>query len=302
LGERTSLAGISVLVVDDEHDARELIGVVLRSHGAEVTAAANASQALDLLARTAPQVLISDIGMPEIDGYELLRRVRQLTGARGAAIPAIALTAYSREQDRRLALEAGFQTHVAKPVEPAELVRVVAGLVSFVDRRSQPAEREVALEKADSFLKFGKILKKQGAHEALRFLNSRTSHRFTAIYRFAPPLLCNLALVDSYLNEVRRGDDPPLNETYCSIVGEGEHSFTTADARHDARLATHPARLTVASYCGVLLRDSEGAPFGTLCHFDLVPCEVPASEMPLMEAAAIELMEAMHADPRLFGS
>ena len=58
----------------------------------------------------------------------------------------------------------------------------------------------------------------------------------------------------------------------------------------------------MASYCGVLLRDSEGAPFGTLCHFDLVPCEVPASEMPLMEAAAIELMAAMHADPTLFGS
>ena len=296
-GERTGLAGLTVLVVDDEHDARELISVVLRANGAEVTTAASATQALEALARVAPKVLISDIGMPDVDGYELLRRVRSSSGAHGAAIPAIALTAYSREQDRRLAIEAGFQTHVAKPVDPAELVRVVASLASFVDVQASPADREVALEKADTFLKFGKILATQGLHESLRFLNSRTPHRFTAVYRFDPPTLRNIALFDSESPGVTKGDDPPLSETYCSIVGQVQNSFTTEDTRRDDRLRTHPARNTVISYCGVLLRDREGRPFGTLCHFDLVPAEVPIREMPLMEAAAPMLMDVITRTP-----
>jgi PAS domain S-box-containing protein len=125
----TALSGVKVLVVDDEADGRELVATVLRASGAEVVVAGSALQALELVATEAPRLLISDIGMPGVDGYELMRRVRGLSGA-VAEIPAIALTAYSREQDRRLALEAGFQTHVAKPVEPGELVRVAVGLSS----------------------------------------------------------------------------------------------------------------------------------------------------------------------------
>jgi PAS domain S-box-containing protein len=299
--EDASLAGVTALVVDNEQDARELIAVVLRARGAEVTTAASAAEALELLAETAPKVLLSDIGMPDVDGYELLRRVRAMHGARGASLPAIALTAYSREQDRRLALEAGFQTHVSKPVEPAELVRVVASLVSFVDDQGSPQERVAALDKADTFLKFGKILDMQGVHEALRFLNSRTPHRFTALYRFDPPTLRNVAIFDSYAPDVKKGDDTPMAETYCAIVGELQNSFTTADTRRDDRLRTHPARNTVISYCGVLLRDAAGRPYGTLCHFDLVPCEVPIREMPLMEAAAPLLMSAILRDPTLQG-
>ena len=290
---RPSLADVTILVVDDEVDARELVAIVLRSHGAQVSTAGSAAQALDLLSSSAPMLMISDIGMPDIDGYELMRRVRSMAGAHGAGIPAIALTAYSREQDRRLALEAGFQTHVAKPVEPAELVRVVGSLVQFVARQESPAEREVALERADTFLKLDKILISQNLREALRFLNSRTPHRFTAMYRFEPPTLKNLMLFDSYAPDVTKGDDAPMVETYCAIVGQTARSFTTEDARRDDRVRSHPARNTVISYCGVLLRDAEGKPFGTLCHFDLVPSDVPVHEMPLMEAAAPLLMKAV---------
>jgi response regulator RpfG family c-di-GMP phosphodiesterase len=208
-------------------------------------------------------------------------------------MPAIALTAYSREQDRRLALEAGFQTHVTKPIEPAELVRVVGSLVRFVARQSSPEQVGAALERADAFLKFEKILDTQGVHEALKFLNSRTSHRFTAMYRFDPPMLHNLLMVDSYTPSVRTGDDAPLVETYCSIVGTTHHNFTTEDTRMDDRLRDHPARHVVISYCGVPLHDADGAPFGTLCHFDLVPSDIPVAEIPLMEAAAPLLMGAL---------
>jgi signal transduction histidine kinase/CheY-like chemotaxis protein len=120
-----SLKGVTVLIVDDEADARDLVATVLRMHGAEVATAANAAQGLEMLSKSVPQVLISDVGMPGTDGYELIRKVRTLPVTAAAEVPAIALTAYSREQDRRQAFEAGFQTHVAKPVEPAELVRVV---------------------------------------------------------------------------------------------------------------------------------------------------------------------------------
>jgi PAS domain S-box-containing protein len=298
---RPSLADVTALVVDNEQDARDLIAMVLRANGAEVITAASAAQALERLAEKTPTVLISDIGMPDMDGYQLIRRVRNLTGAGGASVPAVALTAYSREQDRRLALEAGFQTHVSKPVDPDELVRVVAGLVSFVGDRTSPDEKKVALAKADTFLKLGKILSTQGLHDALRFLNSRTPHRFTGLYRFEPPTLRNLALFDSEAPTVTKGDDAPMVATYCSIVGKQERGFTTEDTQRDDRLRTHPARDTVISYCGVLLRDAEGRPFGSLCHFDLVPCEVPIREMPLMEAAAPLFMDVIARDPSLRG-
>ena len=286
------LAGVSVLVVDDEADARELVATVLRASGAEVRIAAGAAQALTELAKGFPKLIISDIGMPQMDGYELLRRVRSSFGSKGAEIPAIALTAYSREQDRRLALEAGFQTHVSKPVEPAELVRVAASLVRFLKRQSSSGEPG-GLERADAFLKFEKVLHHQGIHESLRFLNNRTSHRFTGIFRFAPPRLESLFLVDSDDPRVKQGDDAQLSDTYCSIVGVTQQSLTTEDTRRDERLSTHPARRLVLSYCGVLLRGADGETFGTLCHFDRVPSDVPVSEMPLLEAAAPLLMVAL---------
>jgi CheY-like chemotaxis protein len=123
-----SLAGITVLVVDDEADARELLGLTLTSHGAEVRTVGSAAAALEALRAHPPMLLVSDIGMPITDGYELIRQVRALP-TETAQIPAVALTAYAREEDRRRALEAGFGTYLSKPVEPSEIVRVVERLV-----------------------------------------------------------------------------------------------------------------------------------------------------------------------------
>ncbi len=135
-------------------------------------------------------------------------------------------------------------------------------------------------------MKFERLLRVRGLHEALRFLNSRTAYRFTAIYRFDGDMLRNMHLFDAELPDVRRGDDASMSHTYCSIVEQTQRPFTTDDASKDERLQSHPARNEVASYCGVLLRDSNGKPFGTLCHFDGVACDVPTAELPLMEAAA----------------
>ncbi|PQV63330.1 PAS domain S-box-containing protein [Abditibacterium utsteinense] len=124
------LNGLHVLVVDDEEDARRLLKTVLESCNARVTTASNALEAFEVLQSFLPDVLISDLGMPGEDGYSLLRKVRALPPDQGGQIPAAALTAYARVEDRLQVLRSGFQIHLPKPVEPAELVAVVANLAS----------------------------------------------------------------------------------------------------------------------------------------------------------------------------
>jgi CheY-like chemotaxis protein len=125
------LEGLHILVVDDEQDARELVTAVLETCMATVTAVSSVSEAIAAIKDVRPDILVSDIGMPEEDGYKLLSKVRALSPEEGGRIPAVALTAYARVEDRMKVLSAGFQMHVPKPVEPAELVAVVASLAGW---------------------------------------------------------------------------------------------------------------------------------------------------------------------------
>jgi CheY-like chemotaxis protein/two-component sensor histidine kinase len=124
----SALEGLRVLVVDDELDTRDLIAAVLARGGAEVQTAATSSEALEVLERWVPDVLISDIGMPGEDGYALIKKIRELDAKQPGWIPALALTAYASIEDRMRALSAGFQMHMSKPLDPGELVAVVASL------------------------------------------------------------------------------------------------------------------------------------------------------------------------------
>ncbi len=123
-----ALEGVRVLFVDDTQDARELVTELLELHGARVTSVASAATALEELARAEYDVLVSDIGLPAEDGYSLMRKVRALPTERGGRIPAIAVTGFARAEDGRRAMEAGFQNHLAKPVEPSELMSLVGSL------------------------------------------------------------------------------------------------------------------------------------------------------------------------------
>ena len=123
-----SLTGLRVLVVDDEPDARELIAAVLTGRGAAVVAVESGVKALAELERQRFNAMLSDIGMPDMDGYTLIEKIRRLPAERGGGLPAVALTAYAGVQDRNRALTAGYQRHVSKPVEPAELITVVVNL------------------------------------------------------------------------------------------------------------------------------------------------------------------------------
>jgi CheY-like chemotaxis protein len=137
LDDAPSLHGVKVLVVDDEPDAREIVAMVLERCGANVLAARSAAEALPLLLRDRPHVLVCDIEMPGEDGYQFIGRVRALAREAGGSVPAAALTAYAGTEDRMKALKAGFQMHIPKPVQPAELATVVA---SLADRdRAKPA-------------------------------------------------------------------------------------------------------------------------------------------------------------------
>ena len=123
-----SLTGMRVLVVDDDVDAREMLAIALKQYGADVQLTASAEEAVAAATVQCPDVLVSDIEMPEATGYDLIRRLRQSENPALRRLPAVALTAYARTEDRVRALIAGFQTHVPKPVEPAELVTVIASL------------------------------------------------------------------------------------------------------------------------------------------------------------------------------
>ncbi|WP_445629722.1 PAS domain S-box protein [Nostoc sp. DSM 114167] len=121
--------GLKVLLVDDERDTRELIAFILEQSGAVVIQAASAMEALQIMPQFQPNLLLSDIGMPEVDGYMLIRQIRAMSPELGGQIPAIALTAYAGEVDYQQAIAAGFGQHITKPVEPAKLLRAIANLI-----------------------------------------------------------------------------------------------------------------------------------------------------------------------------
>jgi len=123
-----SVRGLRCLVVDDSKDARDVLTVLLTSGGASVTAVDSAAAALDVLDRDRPDVIVSDLAMPDVNGLELIGRIRSRPADRGGRIPAVALTAYAAPEDRVRSIEAGFDEHLAKPVNAAELISVVARL------------------------------------------------------------------------------------------------------------------------------------------------------------------------------
>ena len=124
------LAGLRVLVVEDDPDARELVSTILEDAGAVVRSAESAASGFDAVGVFHPQLLVSDIGMPGEDGYSLIRRIRALGAEGGGGIPSVALTAFTRAEDRAKALTAGFTVHLGKPINPSDLIRTLKELAA----------------------------------------------------------------------------------------------------------------------------------------------------------------------------
>jgi len=125
-----SVKGVSILIVEDDTDTRELLRILLQSDGGIVTATASVQEALAAYDQSPPEVIVADIGMPEYNGYALIGRVRARDREHGKLTPAIALTAYATSSDRDTVLSAGFQVHMPKPFEPDKLISVIADLAS----------------------------------------------------------------------------------------------------------------------------------------------------------------------------
>ena len=141
---------------------------------------------------------------------------------------------------------------------------------------------------------FAILLQQQGVHAALGYLNHRTPHRYTGVFRFDGEMLRSEALFDRNRPDVRTGADAPLAETYCSLVGRSEAPVQVLDAAVDPQALG--IETPVISYCGALIRDGQGKAFGTLCHYDLQRCQERTTDQPLLEAAAQLLYKRLYPD------
>lgn len=144
----------------------------------------------------------------------------------------------------------------------------------------------------DPVADFERVLHAEGLHAALRFLNSRTPHRFTGVYRYDGEILRNVALFDQFAPDERVGDDVPMCDAYCAVVGQQQSSLEFADVHRDNGVTLRP-RSAVVSYCGALIVDDDGLPFGTLCHFDTKRSEARKSDIPLLEQLAPLIFQAV---------
>ena len=139
---------------------------------------------------------------------------------------------------------------------------------------------------------FSTALQREGLHSALGVLNEYTPHRFTGVYRFDGDMLRNIALFDRWSVDVKGGPDAPMAETFCAIVPKEGLWLEVVDGRADSRypwMHENP----VVCYCGALIKDDAGEPFGTVCHFDLQPCEAGSSQVPLLLAATPLIFQSL---------
>ena len=150
------------------------------------------------------------------------------------------------------------------------------------------------MKMGDEIGEFKQVMQAQGVHAALRYLNSRTPHRYTGVFRFDGAVLRSEVLFDRLQPAVRQGDDVPMAVTYCSLVGRQLAPLEITDATTDPRVRGI-IDTPVVSYCGVLVRDAQGQPFGTLCHYDMQRCQERTTDQPLLEAAAALFYEQLRA-------
>lgn len=158
----------------------------------------------------------------------------------------------------------------------------------FMNAPALKEENPMQLEIAE----FATLLQQQGVHAALSYLNHRTPHRYTGVWRFDGDMLRSEALFDRKMPDVRQGADAPMAETYCSLVGRNEAPVQILDATIDPQALGIDT--PVISYCGALMRDGQGKAFGTLCHYDLQRCQERTTDQPLLEAAAQMLYQQLH--------
>lgn len=274
------LDGIQILVVEDHDDSRELLEMALGARGASVTAVASAGDALAALDRQVFAILLSDLNLPEQDGFMLMAAVRRHPKA--ATMPAIAVTGRADEAARTAAIAAGFSKVVIKPLDPFTLVPAIVSVIE--------AHRGESGESIETLLARGDV------RGALAQLNAATPYRFTSILRFDGDRLSSVWSFDRH--SPTTDDFPlelPISASYCLFVRGNGQPFTVTDASHDPRTETHSKRGVLDAYCGVPIHATDGSLFGSLCHYDASPQEADPSVVTELERVAAMLHPTMQA-------
>ncbi|MDQ3367125.1 MAG: response regulator [Myxococcota bacterium] len=235
------LANVTLLLVEDEIDNRDMLADGLAAHGADVRTASSGEEALDLLRTWRPDVLISDLDLPGIDGYTLLETIRR--DAPLAPLPAIALTGHAGTTDRERSLRTGYQKHLVKPAR-------IRDIVSAVETLRGGGSKDL--------------------RAMLAGLNAVSPCRFTSLLRFAQDnTLVSLWTFDRERPEV----DPfpaglPIHASYCVLIRDTRKPCTIEDAAAHPQASPHPQASELACYVGVPLFQRDGRLFGTVCCYD----------------------------------
>ena len=267
------LSDVACLVVDDDDDYLEILTDALVAHGAVVRTARSGDAAMRVVEEWRPDVLLSDLTLPDTDGFDLLRRIR--TTANGADVSAIALTGRARASDREASLQAGFEKHLVKPASLHDIVAAIHAL-------RHPAIPAAPGSSGDLRLMLAQV-------------NAALPCRFTSLLRFAE----DGSLVSLWTHDRERpGVDPfpvgmPLHASYCVLVRDTGRECVIGDASHDPRVADHPMRTELACYVGAPVFRGDGSIFGAVCSYDVFPRAVDDAGLQQLCAMAREL------EPRL---
>lgn len=263
------LAGRRVLLVEDDEDGRELMSMGLSRQGAECLSAETAAQALEILTTHRPDVLVSDLTLPDMDGTELILAVRRLAGLE--QLPGIALTGHGGQAHRDAAFRAGFSKHLLKPVKMSDLLAAILA----VEVRDQGAAGAAP----------------RSVRELLARLGQASPCRFTSLLQFTED--DTLASVWTHDRE-NPAVDPfplglPIHASYCVLIREAGKATAIENAQIDPRTTSHPKRDELATYIGVPLHRADGQMFGTLCCYNVEPLPLAPAIVGEVARAAREL-------------
>lgn len=254
-------------MVEDDADARELLGMSLSMKGADVREVDSGEAALDLVASWRPEVILMDLSLPGVDGFDAFTAIRARHDCAGCV--GIALSGRGREMDRKRSLAAGFTKHLVKPAAMSDIVSAIQ--VSAPS--SDPSDRHV--------------------RTILENLNTSSKCQFTSVLRFSD----KGTLVSMWTYDRRSPSidsfplDLPVEASYCVLVRASGTTTVIEDAGRAPRVAQHPKRAELAAYLGVPIFRADGRMFGTLCSFDTAPKSFTSEDRAAHEAAARELAE-----------
>jgi CheY-like chemotaxis protein len=272
------LCDLQLLLVDGDQDSLEVLATFLASEGARVAKALTGAEALRLAEQQRPDVLISELELPDLTGNSLLLTLRALPGR--ADLPAVALTAHTGLSARAEALSAGFHKYLVKPV----LLEDVAAAVSSVGHGRSALESTAG---SASHAAFRELLAARDYRSLLATLNASTEHRFSSVFRFDESRLCSVWTYDRANPE---SDGFPIElalaDSYCIYLYESVSPLVIEDSLADTRVLRHRRRHEIRSFCGVPLFSGDGGLFGALCHFDHAPRHVSESVLDLLATVA----------------